>query len=94
MGVDEREVVLSPIVAVQSPSVNQDEHIGIAQTVHLQVGTHIVLVKGKRSRQPRENILDALAGKLLQLAMTDYLCLHRSILQQVLRTSTCHHHFL
>ncbi len=92
--VDEAQVVLATVVAVQSPTVNEYEHIGIAQAVHLQMRTHVVLVEVERGRQSSEDVLDALAGILLQLAVADNLGLYGGILQQVLRAGARHHDFL
>ena len=90
----QRQVVLTTIIAMQSSAVYQNQHIRVAQSVHLQMGAHIVLAKFKAGSESCQDILDALAGILLQLTMTDHLCLNRRIFQQVLCTSTCHHYFL
>ena len=90
----EAQVVLSAVVTVQPPSVYEYEHVGVAQPVHLQVRPHVVLVEVERGRQSSEDVLDALAGILLQLAVADNLDLYGGILQQVLRAGARHHDFL
>ena len=45
MRVDEGEVVLTTIVAIEPTPVNQNQYVGVAQAVHLQVGAHIVLAE-------------------------------------------------
>ena len=94
MRVDKTQVVLATIITMQAPTVYQYQHIRVAQTIHLQSATHIVLAEIERCRQSRQDILDTLAGILLQLPATDHFGLHGRIFQQVLRTSTCHHHLL
>ena len=92
--INEREVVLVAIITMQTPSVNQYQHIRVTQTVHLQSRTHVILTEVEARRQPRENVLNAFASILLQLSMTDDLRLYRRILQQVLGSSTCYNHLL
>ena len=57
--VDEREVVLAAVVAMQAPAVNEYEHVGVAQSVHLQVRPHVVLAEVEAGRQSREDVLYA-----------------------------------
>ena len=92
--VDDAQVVLSAIVAVQPLAVHQNEHIRVAQSVHLQLRPHVVLIEGKRGRQPAENLLQAASSVLFQVAVGDDLRLHRGIAQQVLGAGSRHHHFL
>ncbi len=79
---------------MQSSAVNEDENIRVTQTVHLQMGAHIVLVEGKTCRQSGEDILYRATCILLELSVTDDLSLDRGILQQMLRSSTRHDNFL
>ena len=45
--INQRQVVLTAIITMQSSAVYQNQHIRVAQSVHLQMGTHIVLAKFK-----------------------------------------------
>ena len=61
MRVDEREVVLATVVAVQPPAVNQYQYIRVAQSVHLQARAHVVLAEVEAGSQSGKNVFDALA---------------------------------
>ena len=45
MRINQSEVVLTTIVAIEPMTIDEDQHIGIAQAVHLQVRAHIVLAE-------------------------------------------------
>ena len=94
VGVDEREVVLAAIVTMEPAAVDEDEYIGVAQAIHLQAGTHVVLAEVETCRQSREDVLDGASRILLELPVADDLGLHRGILQQMLCASAGHHHLL
>ena len=79
--VDESEVILSAYVAMKALAIHKDEDIGIAQSVHLHLRAHVTLFEIERSRQLREDILNATSCKGLESLMVDYLSLHWSILQ-------------
>ena len=64
---------------MQASAVNQYQHIGIAQSVHLQPTAHVVLAEIERSSQSTQDILNALTSILLQLSTTDHLGLHGRI---------------
>ena len=45
--INQRQVVLTAIITMQSSAVYQNQHIRVAQSVHLQMGAHIVLTEFK-----------------------------------------------
>ena len=51
MRIDKSQIVLASIIAIESMTINQNEHIRIAQTIHLQMGAHIVLAEIERGSE-------------------------------------------
>ena len=92
--VDERQVVLPAYVAMYALAVDEDENVGVAKAVDLHLRPHVVLVEGKRRRQPSKYVLDASPCIVAKHFRGDDLGLDRGVLQQVLCASTCHHHLL
>ena len=86
--VDEAEVVLPTVVAVQALAVDQYKHIGIAESVHLHLRAHVVLVEGEAGGEAGQDVLDRASAILLQFAARDDLGLHGHVLQPVLSAST------
>ena len=94
MRVNQRKVILTTIVTMQTAPVYENQHVRVAQSVHLQVRPHVVLVEVERGREARQDVLDGASCILLQLTVTDNFGLHGSVFQQVLSASTRHDHFL
>ena len=79
--VDESQVVLSAHVAMNALAIDEDEDVGVAQSVHLHLRPHVALVEGKRRRQTREDILQGTASIVLEHLSGDHFRLHGRIFQ-------------
>ena len=92
--INQSKVVLATHITMNAFAVDKYQDITIAKTIKLHLRTHIALSKSKRCRQACEDVLQTLAAVVAQHLLRDHLRLHRGIFQQVLGTSTRHHHFL
>ena len=92
--VNEPKVVLTTIVTMNALTVNEDEDVVVAQTIHLHLTAHVALVESKRRGQSREDVCHRTTREVLQHLSADNFRLNRRILQQVLSASTRHDHLL
>ena len=94
LGIDEREVVLTTHITMNALAVDQYQDIVVAKAVELHLGAHVILAESERGGQACEDVLEAATTVVTEHLARDDLGLNGRILQQVLCTSTRHHHFL
>ena len=86
------QVVFTTVVAVNALSVNEYQDVAVAQSVHLNVATHVVLAKIDAARKATQNVFNALSGILPQHLSADHFGLYRSVFQRILRSRAGHYH--
>ena len=64
-------------------SVNQDEDVTVAEAVHLEVRTHVVLAEGERRRQAAKDLLYGATRVVAEHLRGDDLRLNRGVLEQM-----------
>ena len=79
---------------MQALAIYHDKDIAITQTVHGDSAAHVALIEVERGSQHAENILQAAPSIVAQHLVVDDLCLHRCVLQQMLRARASHHHLI